>query len=120
MQNSAKFGLTIRQGWERPPAGSKPVFVKAAAGMANTPDRIAFPAAGDLRWREFFHGGHKRYVPLIRLRDGEKVLGDAVVYAEPKTGGHVLWISALLGGVPETELLLADVFDVLSRYLTQD
>ncbi|HDZ45065.1 MAG TPA: hypothetical protein ENH80_14125, partial [Phycisphaerae bacterium] len=120
VNNSAKFGLTIRQGWERPPAGSKLVFVKAAAGMANTPGSIAFPAAGDLRWREFFRGGHKRYVPLIRLRDGEKILGDAVVYAEPKTGGRVLWISALLGDVPETELLLADAFDALSRYLTQD
>ena len=119
VQNSAKFGLTIRQGWERPPAGSKPVFVKAAAGMANTPDSIPFPAAGDLRWREFFHGGHTRYVPLIRLRDGQKVLGDAVVYTELKTGGRVLWISALLGDVPETELLLADVLYVLSRYLTR-
>ena len=120
VQNSAKFGLTIRQGWERPPAGSKPVFVKAAAGMANTPNRIAFPAAGDLRWRKFVRGGHKRYVPLIRLRDGETILGDAAVYAEPATGGRVLWISALLGDLSETELLLADVFDVLSRYLTQD
>jgi len=79
-----------------------------------------FPTAGDLRWRESFRGGHKRYVPLIRLRDGEKALGDAVVYAEPKTGGRVLWTSALLGDVPETELLLADAFDALSRYLTQD
>ena len=59
-------------------------------------------------------------MPLIRLRDGEKVLGDAVVYAEPATGGRVLWISALLGDLSETELLLADVFDVLSRYLAQD
>jgi hypothetical protein len=75
------------------------------------PVRFEFPTSGDLRWRGFFPQDQKNYIPLLELRTraGEH-LGDAVAYAEPDTGGKVLYVwFGLLHG-PHAEGLLYDLF----------
>ncbi|MBN1852545.1 MAG: glycoside hydrolase family 99-like domain-containing protein [Pirellulales bacterium] len=119
VQNSRLFGLTIRMGWENPPAGTQLEFKRLAPSMKHTPDRFDFPTSGDLRWRAFFNEGHKAYTPLLQLRNSKgESLGDGAAYAELQGGGRVvsIWFTLLNG--PYAEPILYDVFDFLAGRLT--
>ena len=117
VNNSHKFGLTLRSAWERPPDGNAELtFVQPNKRLQHVPERFDFPTAGDLRWRPFFAADHAEHIPLIQLRDGRgEYLGDAVSYAKLPGGGEIvyMWFSLLAG--PHAEGLLYDVFDFLAE-----
>jgi hypothetical protein len=105
-----RFALTLRHGWEKPPEEQTLTFVQPESRLPHVPKSFPFPADGDRRWRPFVRGEHKQYVPLLRLSDGAgKALGDGVVYAEPNTGGRVLFVWFRLLDGPHAEALLYDV-----------
>jgi hypothetical protein len=114
VNNSARFGLTMRMGFENPPEGKELRFVQIDRRLKHVPVDFRFPAAGDLRWRAFVNAGHDVYVPLVQLRDKAGAsLGDGVVYAKLDGGGQVVYVwFGLLNG-PYAEGLLYDVFDLL-------
>jgi len=115
VNQSRRFGLTLRMGWERPPAGTQPRFVQVEDRLPHVPEQFDFPTSGDLRWRPFDAGDHVEYIPLLRLQDGAgKPLGDAAVYARPKDGGHVAcaWFGLL--NIPQAEPILYDLFTFLA------
>ena len=118
VNQSHRFGLTLRMGWEQPPAGMDLQFVQPTNQMPHVPMRFAFPTAGDLRWRLFRRQDHTTYVPLLQVRNrtGEN-LGDGVVYAAPASGGHVayVWFTLLEG--PHAEPILYDLFTFLADQL---
>ena len=115
VNNSGRFGLNIQGGWERPPQGLKLRFVQPQRHLRHVPEQFPFPTSGDQRWRAFFAGKDTKHTSLLQLKDGEdKYLGDAVVYAELKSGGRVVyaWFSLLNG--PHAEGLLYDIFDLVA------
>jgi len=118
VNQSRRFGLTLRMGWEQPPEGISLWFVQPSKRLPHVPARFDFPTIGDLRWRGFFAQDQREHVPLLRLRKGRtEYLGDAVAYAEPADGGKVLYVwFGLLDG-PHAEPLLYDVFTFLADRL---
>jgi hypothetical protein len=118
VNQSGRFGLTLRGGWESPPSNVALRFVQPKRLLKHLAEQFAFPASGDLRWRPCWRGDHSRYVSLLELRSADdKYLGDAVAYGELEDGGRVLytWFGLLNG--PDMELLLYDVFDFLAGEL---
>lgn len=112
VNRSAQFGVTLKMGWERPPDGLEPRFVQPRRSLQHVPGQFAFPTSGDLRWRPFVAQAGVEYISLLQLRDASGGgLGDAVAYAEPKTGGKVLYVCFNLLKGPHAEGLLYDVFD---------
>ena len=118
VNQSHRFGLTLRGGWERPPEGADLWFVQRDNKLPHVPTRFPFPTSGDLRWRPFYATDHKEYVPLLQLRGraGES-FGDAVVYARPRDGGHIAYVWFGLLNTPQAEPLLYDLFTLLSSRL---
>ncbi len=118
VNNSARFGLTMRMGFENPPEGEELRFVQIDRRLKHVPAEFEFPAGGDLRWRAFVNGGQDVYVPLVQLRDkGGESLGDAVAYAELSGGGRVVYVWFTMLNGPYAEGLLYDVFDMLAARL---
>jgi len=111
VNRGARFGLTLRQGWEEPPDGRTLRFVQPERRLPHVPAEFPFPDAGDRRWRPFAPAEGAKHVPLVVLKDeAGKALGEAAAYAEPASGGRVLYVwFALLAG-PRTDALLLDVF----------
>jgi len=118
VNQSGRFGVTLRAGWERPGPDAKLLFVQPKRRLPHVPGEFPFPASGDLRWRPIWAGDQTRYLSLLQLRDGdEKYLGDAAAYAELKGGGQMIYAwFALLDG-PYAEALLYDLFDFLAGRL---
>jgi len=116
VNQSHRFGLTLRMGWERPPTGVDLRFVQPDRKLPHVPERFESPTAGDLRWRPFYMKDHPEYVSLLQLqsRPGD-YLGDGVAYARPSTGGHVAyaWFGLLNG--PHAEQILYDLFTFLAN-----
>jgi len=120
VSQAGRFGVTIRGGWERPQSDAKLTFVQPKRLMAHVPGEFAFPASGDLRWRAMLEDGQAKYISLLQLyAGGEKYLGDAVAYAEPKEGGRIIyaWFGLLNG--PYAEAVVHDVFDFLASRLAK-
>jgi glycoprotein endo-alpha-1,2-mannosidase len=116
VNQSHRFGLTLRGGWERPPEGADLWFVQRDGCLPHVPERFPFPASGDLRWRSFQATNHVEYSPLLQLRSrAGDPFGDAVVCAKPQTGGRVayVWFELLKG--PYAEPLLYDLFAFLAQ-----
>jgi len=118
VNQSHRFGLTLQGGWEQPPQGTGFWFVQRGKHLPHVPERFAFPTAGDLRWRPFYAQDPVEHVPLLQLRSGAgEYLGDAAVYARPRTGGQVAYVwFALLNGW-HAEPLLYDLFTLLADHL---
>jgi hypothetical protein len=111
VNRSARFGVTLRGGWEQPPAGRTLRFVQPERRLPHLPAALPFPETGDLRWRPFVGDGHKQHVPLLVLRDGSgKALGDAAAYAEPAGGGRVLYVWFRLLRGPQAAAVMLDAF----------
>jgi hypothetical protein len=111
VNRSARFGVTLRGGWEAPPAGRTLRLVQPERRLPHLPADFPFPETGDLRWRPFVPDGHKRHVPLLVLKDGGgKALGDAMAYAEPAGGGRVLYVWFRLLRGPRAEAVMLDAF----------
>jgi len=117
VNQSHRFGLTLRMGWEQPPQGAEPAFVQPEHRLPHVPARFDFPTAGDLRWRAFFARDQKSYVPLLQLRDRGNYLGDAVAYAALQNGGHVAYAWFELFNGPHAEALLYDLFTFVADRL---
>ena len=118
INNSARFGITLRMGFENPPAGAELYFVQPKMRMKHVPERFGFPESGDLRWRAFVEREHEAYTPLLELRDANgESLGDAVVFAELPNGGKVgyIWFGLLHG--QRAEGVLYDAFDFVAGRL---
>jgi len=114
VNQSHRFGLTLRMGWEQPPEEAELAFVQPNRRLFHVPARFEFPNAGDLRWRAFFAQDQKNCVPLLQLRDRGSSLGDAVACATLEDGGHVAyaWFELLNG--PHAEPLLYDLFNFVT------
>lgn len=119
VNRSGEFGLTLRMGWENPPKGKALHFVQPEHRLRHVPQRFAFPTSGDLRWRGFFAADNTKPISLLQLRDGEdNHLGDGVAYAELPGAGRVVYVwFGLLNG-PHAEALLYDLFDFVSKKLS--
>jgi hypothetical protein len=110
VNQSHRFGLTLRMGWEEPPRPDL-AFVQLERLMPHVPESFGFPTSGDLRWRGFFAHDHTDHVSLLRLQNGSgEYLGDAVAYAQPSAGGHVAYAWFELFNGPHAEPLLYDLF----------
>ena len=120
VNESRRFGLTLKMGWEHPPAGADLRFVQPDRRLPHVPERFEFPTAGDLRWRPFYNQNHAEYIPLLQLRTraGEN-LGDGAAYARLSTGGHVAYAWFGLLNTPQAEPLLYDLFTFLAGRLRQ-
>ncbi|HNS21091.1 MAG TPA: hypothetical protein PKH24_11365 [Sedimentisphaerales bacterium] len=119
VNQSYRFGLTLRGGWERPPSGTELQFVQVSRRLVHVPAESDFPTSGDLRWRPFYAGDQAEYIPFLQLQDGAgQYLGDAVMYARPKHGGHVTytWFGLLNG--PHAEPILYDLFSFLADHIS--
>jgi glycoprotein endo-alpha-1,2-mannosidase len=115
VNHSSRFGLTLRMGWEQPPANAGLHFVQPEHRLPHVPEQFPFPTAGDLRWRPFFAGSQAEYISLLQLRDGDKkYLGDAVAYAQLNGGGKILYVCFNLLEGPYSEPLLYDIFDFIA------
>ena len=120
VNQSHRFGLTLRGGWERPPEGMEATFTQPGRGLPHVPGQFAFPTSGDLRWRPFYAGNHVEHVPLLQLQNRARdYLGDAVVYARPKDGGHVAYVWFGLLNTPQAEPILYDLFTFLAGQLSE-
>jgi len=124
VNRSGEFGLTLRAGWESPPGGAELYFAQPKRYLPHVPEKFAFPAGGDLRWRAFIAGNeHAKHVSLLQLSasgdSGERYLGDGVAYAELKEGGRILyaWFTLLNG--PYAEALLYDIFNFVASRIQQ-
>jgi hypothetical protein len=115
VNQSHRFGLTLRGGWERPPEGVDLWFVQPDNKLPHVPARFPFPTSGDLRWRPFYQANDAEYVPLLQLhnRAGDS-FGDGVVYTRPQSGGRVAYAWFGLLHTPQAEPLLYDLFTLLS------
>jgi hypothetical protein len=120
MNQSHRFGLTLKMGWEHPPAGADLRFVQPQRRLPHVSERFEFPASGDLRWRPCYNQSQAEYIPLLQLRTraGDN-LGDGAVYAKPSTGGHVGYAWFGLLNTPQAEPLLYDLFTFLAARLDQ-
>jgi len=115
VNRSGRFGITLRMGWEQPPADAELRFVQPAPHMPHVPEQFPFPTAGDLRWRPFFANEQTEHTSLLQLLDGDKkYLGDAVAYSELRSGGKIVYVCFNLLESPYSELLLYDVFDFIA------
>jgi glycoprotein endo-alpha-1,2-mannosidase len=115
-QNRAhEFGLNLNIAWERPP-DSNLRFVQPKNNLTHIPKDFSFPAAGDRRWRpSYASDAHKKYTPLLQLySENDEYLGDAIAYAQLKTGGTLIycWFELLNG--PYAEKILYDIFDFMT------
>jgi glycoprotein endo-alpha-1,2-mannosidase len=120
VNQSARFGLTLKMGWEHPPAGTILQFVQPARLLPHVPDRFDFPTGGDLRWRPFYQQSQVEYTPVLQLRDGTGgPLGDAAVCAKLPTGGYVAYAWFGLLNTAQAEPLLYDLFTFLAGRLGQ-
>jgi hypothetical protein len=121
VNQSYRFGVTLKMGWEHPPTGTTIEFMQPGRRLLpHVPDRFDFPTSGDLRWRPFYNQNHVEYVPLLQLRNGTgDNLGDAVVYAKLQTGGRVAYAWFGLLNTPQAEPLLYDLFTFLAGRLSQ-
>jgi glycoprotein endo-alpha-1,2-mannosidase len=118
VNQSYRFGLTLRGGWEHPPTGTALQFVQPARLLPHVPDRFDFPTSGDLRWRPFYNQNDAEYIPLLQLRSrASDNLGDAVAYAKLQTGGHVAYAWFGFLNTPQAEPLLYDLFTFLAAKL---
>ncbi|MBW8040023.1 MAG: hypothetical protein FVQ85_08500 [Planctomycetes bacterium] len=120
VSRSGRFGLNIQGAWEKPQQDSKLRFVQPQRYLRHVPEQFPFPTSGDQRWRPFFAGKDTKHTSLLRLHDGQgKYLGDAVAYAEIKSGGRVIytWFGLLNG--PYAEALLYDIFDFVATQVRQ-
>jgi hypothetical protein len=116
VNQSHRFGLTLRGGWERPPEGADLWFVQHDGQLPHVPGRFSFPTSGDLRWRPFYPTDHAEYTPLLQLRSRTgSSLGDAVVYARPQSGGRIAYVWFELLNGPQAEPILYDLFAFLSN-----
>lgn len=115
VNHSGRFGLTLRIGWEQPPADARLRFVQPEHRLRHVPEQFPFPTAGDLRWRPFFAGDQIKHTSLLQLNDGDKnYLGDAVAYAQSGGGGKILYVCFNLLEGSHSELLLYDIFDFMA------
>jgi hypothetical protein len=114
-ERSSRFGLTLRIGWENPPANTAFVFMQPKRLLPHVPEELPFPAAGDRRWRPSFADKDAAHISLLQLRDSSNsYVGDAIAYAELKTGGKILYTWFTLLNTPLAEPLLYDLFDLMS------
>jgi hypothetical protein len=116
VRQSHRFGLTLRGGWEQPPAGEELSFVQREPLLPHVPQRFDFPTAGDLRWRPFYAGDHVEFVSLLELRNRRgSGLGHGAVYAELPNGGRVAYVWFTLLSGPHAEPILHDLFTFLAH-----
>ncbi|MBN1844535.1 MAG: hypothetical protein JW810_02550 [Sedimentisphaerales bacterium] len=114
VNHSDRFGLTLRMGPETPPAGEELAFVQPERNLRHLPQRFAFPAGGDRRWRPLLRADHVRYVPLLQLQgpDGRS-LGEAAAYGQLPGGGGICYCWFGLLTQDYSEALLHDLFSFL-------
>ncbi len=123
VDSCGKFGLPIsvggeRGGWEQPPQGKTLWFVQEQNRLPHLAKRFPFPETGDLRWRPFVRSRMATgdvIIPLVELRDENGThYGDAVVYAESKSGKVVYAWFGLINS-PLADRLVYDVFSLVAQ-----
>jgi glycoprotein endo-alpha-1,2-mannosidase len=115
VNRSSRFGLTLRMGWEQPPADAGLRFVQPENRLLHVPEQFPFPTAGDLRWRPYFAEDQTEHTSLLQLRDSDnKYLGDAVAYAQLDGRGKILYVCFNLLEGSYSEPLLYDIFDFIA------
>lgn len=121
---------SLVRGWEEPPDGAKlafqvdKVYKRTLRGL---PATVAFPQAGDLRWRPCTGGGLPKgdvYVPLARLSDEKgRHYGDGIAYvhhraSEPK-GGKNLYVWMRMPDILDADELLFSLFRLAAEKATK-
>ncbi len=118
VNRSARFGVTLRGGWEAPPEGRTLRLVQPERRLPHLPAAFPFPETGDLRWRPYAGDGHKRHVPLLVLKcESGEALGNAMAYAELPAGGRVLYVWFRLLRGPRAEAVMLDAFGFAAEQL---
>jgi hypothetical protein len=119
VNQSHRFGLTLKMGWEHPPTEAALQFVQPDRRWPHVPTRFDFATSGDLRWRPFYRQNQVEYVPLLQLRNRTGTsLGDAAVYARLPSGGHIAYAWFGLLNTAQAEPLLYDFFTYLAAKVT--
>ncbi|HNV00602.1 MAG: hypothetical protein KA191_02815 [Verrucomicrobia bacterium] len=89
---ASKVGLPVTGGWETPPSNVALTFHLNTELLPELSRTVAFPAAGDRRWRPAMREQtHPEdfYVSLARLKDAdEKNYGDGMAYVEHRAGAR--------------------------------
>jgi len=116
VDSAKKFGLSLENAWDTPPAGKVLEFVQPGDTLPHLPDRMPYPTDGDRRWRPIVPKGYLHYESLLQLRDqtGESH-GGAVAYAELPEGGRVLYAWFRLLDCPHADALLYDLFEFIAE-----
>ncbi|HOK67484.1 MAG TPA: hypothetical protein PK054_11880 [Anaerohalosphaeraceae bacterium] len=111
VNDSARYGLTIKGGWEQPPA-DKELFFEPSAEKKVLSQPIPFPASGDRRWRPFVRSPHHvEYRPLLVLKDRQgNSYGDGLVLAKTADGGIIAYGWFGLLNTPQAEAVLTELF----------
>jgi len=116
VDSAKKFGLSLENAWDTPPAGKVLQFVQPGRTLPHLPDRLPYPTADDRRWRPIARKQHARYLSLLELRDQSgQSHGDAVAYAELPEGGRVLYAWFRLLDCPQADALLFDLFEFIAE-----
>lgn len=114
------------RGWESPPEGLELRFEIDARTLVGLPERVPFPAHGDLRWRPASRSSPAGiaeddvYLPLARLLDPEgRTYGDGIVYVEHRLsrprGGKNLYVWMRFADIVDPRRLLPAVFGLAAE-----
>lgn len=116
VNDAARFGITLKGGWEQPPA-DKELFFEPSAKRKGFLEQIPFPSSGDRRWRPFVRDmRHSEYRPLLVLKDRQgTAYGDGLVIAKTAEGGRVVYGWFGLLNTPQAEAVLAELFLLLTE-----
>jgi len=114
--NFRKFGLSLGMGWEQP-SDVDLTFRQEETDLPHVPDRLAFPSAGDQRWRPFQPESVGRtYQSLLKLRDGDnRDHGDGLVIFQNEHGGWIAYSWFRLLEEQTAPGLLYDLFEMLAE-----
>jgi hypothetical protein len=116
VNDAARFGVSLKGGWEQPPEGTELFFVPSSE-LLELSEPIPFPPSGDRRWRPFVPGTrHVRYRPLLVLKDRRAgTYGDGLVISEIRGGGKVVYGWFGLFHDWRAEMILTELFLALAR-----
>lgn len=107
--------------------GLDPVLRRGRVSIPGLDSSVAFPAAGDLRWRpasQDLVAPEDYYVPLASLRDQDGAfLGDRIAYVErvssEPVGGKTLYVWMRMPDAVGVDVLYPALFSFALKHVTR-